>query len=89
VSGKLRQSGAHPIALAPVRQRGGGGGHGVMTVVVLRWSAAATAKGSCSLRGPHRGERRSTTRTTAAIVLRSPDADTRTRGREGLCSRDQ
>jgi hypothetical protein len=69
--GKLRRSGAHPTTLAPVRQRRGGGGHGVTAVAVLRWSTTA-AKGSCSLSGPERGERRLTMRTMAARGVSSP-----------------
>jgi hypothetical protein len=61
--GKLRRSGVHPITSTPVRQIGGGDGHDVMVVSMLWWSAT-TAKGSCSLRGPWRGERRSTMRMT-------------------------
>jgi hypothetical protein len=48
-----------------------------MAATVLRWSEAA-AKGSCSLRGPQRGERRSTVRTTLAGGVSSPK-----RGRNG------
>jgi hypothetical protein len=58
---KLRRSGAHPIVLASMRQRRGGGGHDVTAVAMLQWSTTA-AKGSCSLRGPRRGERRSAKR---------------------------
>jgi hypothetical protein len=95
--GKFRCSGAHPITLALVRQRGGGGSHDVTAVAVLRWSPMA-ATGFCNKEGQDQsagkrlegGAHRRGVKVAAvapiplaSTYLRWPTSDKKQKGKEG------